>query len=315
MKDFRESRRRIEQKDHAMKEKVMNLKEATALIKNGDNIAFGGCMYSRTPMAVVREILKQSKKDLTLSRNLISFDGDLLLAGGCVKKIITSWFSIGVTWGVSKVMRSYMETGRADFEEWSHMGISLRFKAGAMGIPFLPTLSIIGSDLLKHLPAKEITCPFTGVKLCLVPALFPDIAVIHAHRSDVFGNVQIDGPPFIDVDVAYSAEKVIVTVEEIVSNERIRREPDRTVIPFFCVDAVVEVPFGAYPHECYGVYDADYKHFDEYAAIVKEAGVEGVKMYLDKYVYEPESFEDFLNLFSVERLLSRAKAGREVRDG
>jgi len=312
MVDFVDARKRIERKDHSMREKVMTIEEATRLIKDGDHVAFGGCQYSGTPMAIIREIIRQKKRDLTISRTIVSFEGDLLLVGGCVKRVITSWFSGGVTYGVSRIMRKYMQEGKATYEEWSHLGICLRYKAGAMGIPFIPTLSMLGSDLLKHTDAKEIICPFTGQKLCLIPAMFPDVAVIHAHRADPFGNVQFDGLRFADADVARSASKVIVTTERIISNNQIRREPRKTVIPFFCVDAVVEVPYGAYPHECFGVYEPDFKHFEEYTKIAREKGVEGVKEYLDRYVYEPETFEDYLSLFKLKRILDRTKAGRDV---
>ena len=312
MVDFIEARKRIERKDHSMREKVMTIKEATRLIKDGDHVAFGGCQYSGTPMAIIREIIRQKKRDLTMSRTIVSFEGDLLLVGGNVKRVITSWFSGGVTWGVSKIMRKYLEGGEAEYEEWSHLSMCLRYKGGAMGIPFIPTLSMLGSDLLKHTDAKELICPFTGEKLCLIPAMFPDLAVIHVHRADPFGNVQLDGLRFADMDIARSASKVIVTTERIISNNQIRREPDKTVIPFFCVDAVVEVQYGAYPHECYGVYEPDFEHFDKYAKMAREKGVEGVKEYLDQYVYEPETFEDYLNLFTLKTILDRTKAGREI---
>jgi glutaconate CoA-transferase subunit A len=312
MIDFIEARKKVEQKDHSMKEKIMSIEEAARLIKDGDHVAFGGIQFSGTPMAIIREIIRQKKRDLTVSRTIVSFEGDLLLVGGCVKRVITSWFSGGVTYGVSKIMREFVEKKKVVYEEWSHYSICLRYKAGAMGIPFIPTFSMLGSDLLKHVEAKEMICPFTGQKLCLIPAMFPDVAVIHVHRADPYGNAQIDGLPYADADIARAASKVILTVEKIISNEQIRKEPWRTVIPFFCVDAVVEVPYGAYPHECYGIYEPDYKHFEEYTKITREKGVEGVKEYLDRYVYEPETFEDYLSLFGLKRILERTKAGREV---
>lgn len=312
MINFREARKRIERKDRSMREKVMTIEEATRLIEDGDHVAFGGLHYSGTPMAIIREIIRQKKRDLTISRTIVSFEGDLLLVGGCVKRVMTSWFSGGVTWGVSKIMRKYMQEGEATYDEWSHYAICLRYKAGAMGIPFIPTLSMLGSDLLKHTHAKEMVCPFTKEKLCLIPAIFPDVAVIHAHRADPFGNVQLDGFRFADMDIARSASKVIIATERIISNKQIRKEPDKTVIPFFCVDAVVEVQYGAYPHECYGVYEPDFEHFDKYVKMTKEKGVEGVKEYLDKYVYGPETFEDYLSLFALKTILDRTKAGREI---
>ena len=136
------------------------------------------------------------------------------------------------------------------------MAMGLRFRAGAMGVPFLPMRSMLGSDVIAQLPdTRVIDCPFTGEKLVLVPALNPDVALIHVQRCDPYGNAQIDGLPFMDLDIAMAANRVILTTERIVSNDQIRRRPDRTKIPFFAVDAVVEVPFGSAPHECYGLYE------------------------------------------------------------
>ena len=310
--EFLNTRKKIEQKNHGMVDKITTLDQAVNLINNGDTIALGGCLYSRTPIAMIREIIKKKLTDLTIIRNLVSLEGDWLLASNCLKKIITSWYSIGVTWGVSKVMRDYMENKKAIYEEWSHLGLNLRLKAAAMGVPFLPTFSMLGSDLLKNLSIKKFDCPYTGLEMCAVPAIFPDVAIIHAHRADKYGNVQIDGPPFIDSDVAYSATKVIVTVEEIISNEKIRMTPDRTMIPFFCVDAVVEVPFGSFPHECYGLYESDYEHFDEYTKMLKETNLKGLGKYLDKYIYNPDTFNDFLNIFSVKKIINRIQSGKEI---
>ena len=134
--------------------------------------------------------------------------------------------------------------------------MGLRFRAGAMGVPFLPMRSMLGSDVLAQLPdARVIDCPFTGEKLVLVPALNPDFALIHVQRCDAYGNAQIDGLPFMDLDLALAANRVILTTERIVSNDQIRRRPDQTKISFLAVDAVVEVPFGCAPHECYGAYE------------------------------------------------------------
>ena len=147
----------------------------------------------------------------------------------------------------------------------------MRFRAGAMGVPFMPMRSMLGSDVLKQRPeAKEIDCPFTGEKLLLVPALNPDVALIHVQRCDAYGNAQIDGLQFMDIDLAMAANSVILTTERIVSNDQIRRAPDQTKIPFFCVDAVVEVPFGSAPHECYGAYEPMMKHMEAYVAQVNE---------------------------------------------
>jgi len=294
-------RARLEKKDKGLKEKVMSLSEAVALIPDNVHVAIGGCHYSRTPMASIWEIIRQKKKDLVFSKSITATEGDLLLVAGTTRHIITSWFSPGVTWGVSRIMRQFVQSGEAIYEEWSHMSLGLRYRAAAMGIPFLPTRSMLGSDVYKQLTdIKEMNCPFTGDKLALVPALHPDVAIIHVQKADLYGNAQITGFQFMDKDIALAADKVILTTEQIVDNNEIRRTPDRTDIPFFCVDAVVEVPYGCLPHECYGAYEPDFNHMDMYVKVMMERTIEGVQEYLDKYVYAPRTFDDYLSLFDAK---------------
>jgi glutaconate CoA-transferase subunit A len=160
--------------------------------------------------------------------------------------------------------------------------------------------------------AKEIDCPFTGEKLLLVPALNPDVALIHVQRCDAYGNAQFDGLQFMDIDLAMAANKVILTTERIVSNDQIRRAPDHTKIPFFCVDAVVEVPFGSMPHECYGVYEPASQHMEDYVAQVNGDPVKGMLDYLDKYVYGPKSWNDFLSMIGVDELMDAVQRGWSI---
>lgn len=309
---FVDARRRLEAKDRSLRDKRMSLAQAASFVKDGDHVAIGGCLYSRTPMAVLREILRHRRSHLTLSRNLMCYEGELFLVAGSTQDIITSWIGIGLPWGLSRIVREFVEGGRARLEEWSHLAMGLRYRAGAMGVPFLPTLSMLGSDLQKTTTAKTMVCPFTGAQLCLVPALFPDVAVVHTHRADCFGNAQIDGYPHMDADVAVAASTVILTAEKIVDTEDIRRHADRTVIPFFAVDAVVEAPYGAYPHECYGLYEADLDHIGSYARRVAAEGAEAVRAYLQDYVYGPETFEAYLERFGLDRLLRQQQAAREL---
>ncbi|MBI2360728.1 MAG: CoA transferase subunit A, partial [Deltaproteobacteria bacterium] len=260
---YLELRAKIEQKDKGLREKVKSLSDAVALIPGNSHVAIGGCHYSRTPMAIIWEMIRQGKKGLTISKSITATEGDLLLVAGATRHIITSWFSPGVTWGVSRIMIHYVQSGEARYEEWSHMSLGLRYRAGAMGVPFLPARSMLGSDVSKRLSdIKEMDCPFTGEKLALIPALNPDVAIIHVQRADSYGNAQIGGFPFMDKDIALAATTVILTAEEIIDNSEIRRAPDRTDIPFLCVDAVVESPYGCLPHECYGVYEPDFNHMD-----------------------------------------------------
>jgi glutaconate CoA-transferase subunit A len=313
--DHAELRHRTTERDRSLREKVMSLAEAAALVPDGTSVGIGGSTLSRTPMAMIWALIRAGRRDLFCVRSITSNEGELLFASETSRHILTSWFSQGIVWGVSRIMRSYTESGRARFEEWSHMAVGLRLRAGAMGVPFLPMRSMMGSDVLGQLPdAKLIDCPFTGEKLVLVPALNPDVALIHVQRCDAFGNAQIDGLPFMDIDLAMAANRVILTTERIVSNDQIRRAPDQTKIPFMAVDAVVETPFGSAPHECYGQYEPLFAHLDAYAAQIRRAPEEGIRAYLERYFFGPKSWTEYLDRLGLEELLDARRRGTSIYD-
>jgi glutaconate CoA-transferase subunit A len=312
---YLELRRKTMARDRSLHEKVVTLEEAARLVEDGAKVGIGGSTLSRTPMAMIWALIRARRKNLSCSRSISSSEGELLFASGACDHILTSWFSQGIVWGVSKVMRHYTETGKARFEEWSHMAVGLRFRAGAMGVPFLPMRSMLGSDVIRRLPdVHEMACPFTGERLVLVPALNPDVALIHVQRCDAYGNAQVDGLSFMDLDLAMAANRVILTAERIVSNEQIRRAPDQTKIPFLAVEAVVEVPFGCAPHECYGTYEPFFRHLDEYAALVRKDPEAGMREYLARHFYEPKSWTDYLDLLGLDELLAAARRGRSIHD-
>src|SRR6516165_5613369 len=303
-------------RDRGLREKVMTLEEAAQLVNDGDHVAIGGCTLSRTPMAMIWALIRAGAKNLTISRSITSTEGDLLLAAGTSRHIITSWFSQGIVWGISKVMRHYTESGQARFEEWSHMSIGLRYRAGAMGIPFMPSRSMLGSDVGKRLgPAvKSMSCPFSGELLALLPALNPDVALIHVQRCDAYGNAQLDGLQFMDIDMAMAANRVILTTERIVSNDQIRRAPDQTRIPFFTVEAVVEAPIGCAPHECYGVYEPFFTQLDAYAERTAKDALKGCRDYLEEFYYGPKSWADYLAKIGMAEVLDACRRGRSVHN-
>ena len=310
--DFIEARRRLEAKRKDTGEKLTDAADAVRRVKDGDHVAVGGCLFSRTPTLLVREILRQRRRGLTLSRNLMCFEGELMMVAGAVETIVTSWQGIGLPWGLSKVLRHHVESGLVRMEEWSHLGLGLRYRAGAMGVPFLPTLTMLGSDLMGVSGAKPMACPFTGQTVNLVPALFPDVALLHVHRADRFGNCQIDGYSHMDADIARAAGAVLVTAEEIVDEEEFRRHPDRTAIPGFVVDAVVHAPLGALPNECYGLYETDFGHFDRYVAAINADGLDAVRAYLDRFVYGPATHQEYLELFDPADVDRLRRAAREL---
>lgn len=306
-------REKLAKRDRSLREKVMSLQEAASLVKDGASVGVGGSTMSRTPMAMIWQLIRDGRKDLVCSRSIVSTDGDLLFGSGASSHIVTSWFAQGILWGLSKVMRLHIEKRGATFEEWSHMAMGMRFRAGGMGVPFMPIRSMLGSDIERERPeAKELICPFTGEKLLLVPALNPDVAIIHVQRCDPYGNAQFDGLQFMDIDLAMAANSVILTTERIVANNQIRRRPDQTKIPFFCVDAVVEVPFGSAPHECYGHYEPMIEHMNRYVEQVNGDPERGMKDYLDKHFYQPPSWNDYLSLIGVDELIRSSQRGRSI---
>jgi glutaconate CoA-transferase subunit A len=293
-------------------DKRVSLAEAATLVKDGDVVVAGGCCYSRTPWALLLELLRAGRRDLTLARNLMCFESELFLVRGAAAKLVSSWVGIGLRWGTPKVFRQYVERDPAIYEEWSHLSFGLRLMAASMGMPFLPTASLLGSDLLERTPAKALRCPFTDELLVAVPALVPDVALIHVQTVDAQGNAQVEGPAYMDGEYARAAKTVIVTAEEVVQPDAIVRHAERTLIPGFVVDAVVEVPFGAFPHECHGRYEADFAHFDAYAERVAADGAAGVEAYLRETVDEAGSFAGFLDAVGASALLEHRRRAREL---
>ncbi|MFZ2098687.1 MAG: CoA-transferase, partial [Anaerolineales bacterium] len=184
--------------------------------------------------------------------------------------------------------------------EWSNASISWRMKATAMGVPFLPARSMLGTDMVKYSSAKVIEDPFTGLKVCLLPALILDVAIIHVHRADRYGNAQIEGITGFGAEMARACKRLIISVEEIVDTDEIRKYPDHTIIPYYLVDAVVHAPFGSHPGEMAYMYGRDEPVIREWVEASKTA--EGAKAYLDKYVYGVANHQEYLELIGQERL-------------
>jgi glutaconate CoA-transferase, subunit A len=310
--DFRAARRHLAAKAKPSTEKLTTLDEAVEAIADGNHVALGGCLFSRTPLALMWALLRRRPRGLVMSRNLMCYEGEWGMVAGAVDKVVTSWMGIGLPWGLSRIMREYVETGRVTVEEWSHLALGLRYRAAAMGVPFLPSLTMLGSDLMAVGGSTTVSCPYTGASLHAVPALFPDVALIHVHRADRFGNCQIDGYPHMDADIARAAATVLVTAEEIVPDAEIRRHPERTIISGLAVDALVHVPYGSYPHECYGLYDAEPPHFSEYVSGIQAHGAEAVAHYLDRYVYGPATHAEYLALFGHAALAAARQRAEEI---
>jgi glutaconate CoA-transferase, subunit A len=307
-----EARAEREAAERPAVDKRMTAEAAMALVRDCDHVAIGGTLYSRTPMALVFALLRQRRRHLTVSRSLACYEVELLLVTGALDRIVTSWVGIGLPWGLAPIFRHYVERGEAIYDEWSHLAMGLRYKAGAMGVPFLPSLTMLGSDLAGTLGLQTVACPYTGQQLAAVPALNPDVALIHAHRADMFGNVQVDGYRHMDADIARAARKVIVSAEQIVSPDEIASTPAQTMLPHFAVDAVVAAPYGSYPHECYGLYGADFEHFDAYAAAAKKQGPAAGLRYVEANVDAHADFAGFIAATGAARLAALAADAREL---
>lgn len=280
----------------SMENKTMDLREAISkFVQDGSYIALGGFGHVRVSMAAIYEIIRQRKKNLVVAGKTAVHDLDCLIAAGCVSKVEVAYAFGHELRGLSPASRRAVETGQVKVAtEWSNGAFQWRFKAAASGLPWIPAYIMMGTDTFKHSSAKIVKDPFTGRPICLIPACFPDVAIIHVHRCDRYGNCQIDGILVEDLELARAAKKLIITTEEIIPNKRIREEPWRTCIPYFYVDAVVEVPYGSHPCNMPGCYYFDEEHIAEYLLLTRTT--EGTKKYFDKYVYNVKNFDEYLEL-------------------
>lgn len=294
---FREWNRR---KPKALVDKRMSESEAIQrFVKDGDYL--GTELYGsvRAPMSLVRELIRQGRKGLRVAGQSV-LEIDLLLGASMVTA--TDFTYIGLElYGVSNVLRREVDNGNlGQIVEWSNAGLAWRFKAAAMGVPFLPMRSMLGTDTFNYSAAKVVECPFTGEPIGLVPALILDVGLIHVHRADMYGNAQIDGISGFAHEMSRASRRLILSAEEIVDTEVIRAQPDRTIIPYYLVDAVVEAPFGSHPGEMCYVYERDEPAIKEWVEASKTA--EGTRAYLDRYVYGPADHAAYLDLIGQGQL-------------
>lgn len=299
LEEFREWNRR---KTKALVDKRMSEAEAVQrFVHPGDYI--GTELYGtvRCPMSLVNEIVRQGIGELRLVGQGV-LELDMLLAAHLVKSLDITYIGLEV-YGVSNCLRREVESGRVErCVEWSNASIAWRMKAAAMGVPFLPTRSNLGTDTFRYSAAKLVTCPFTGEKLCLLPALILDVGLIHVHRADCYGNAQIEGISGFAFELARASKRLIISAEEIVDTEVIRQHPDRTIIPYYLVDAVVEAPFGSHPGEMCYRYRRDEEQIREWVKASETP--EGAEAYLQKYIYGVKDHAEYLELIGGERLNS-----------
>lgn len=296
------------QKPKGLIDKRMTEAEAVRrFVHEGDYI--GTELYGtvRCPMSLVNEIVRQGIHNLRVAGQGV-FELDMLLAAGLVKALDVTYIGLEV-YGVSNCLRREVESGRVEqCVEWSNGAIAWRLKAAAMGVPFIPTRSMLGTDTLKYSSAKVVECPFTGQPICLLPALVLDVGLIHVHRADKFGNAQIEGISGFSTELARASRRLIISAEKIVDTEEIRHTPDRTTIPYYLVDAVVEAPFGSHPGEMCYVYRRDEERIREWVEASKEPAT--TQAYLEKNIYGVKDHQEYLQLIGRERLASLSARGR-----
>ncbi|HOL18068.1 MAG TPA: CoA-transferase [Bacillota bacterium] len=289
------AREYFHQKSRRKVDKTTTVAEAVKrLVCDGDYIGVGGFGSNRIPTAVLHEIVRRRKKNLGLAGHTATHDFQILVAGGCINRCDAAYIIGLEARGLSKSARRAVEQGEVEITEWTNAALAWRYKAAAMGLSFIPARSMMGTDTVKYSAAVEMECPFTGKKYLALPALYPDVAIIHVHRADVYGNCQIDGIMVSDYDLARAAKKLIITTEKLVPEEYIRRDPERTVIPYYLVDAVIEVPFGSYPGNMPYLYFSDEEHLQEWLQAEQEP--ESLEQFLQKYIYGVEDFWGYLNL-------------------
>ncbi len=302
-------------------EKVMGLGEAVdRFVFDGCHLSIGGFTINRNPMAAVYEIMRKKVKNLHVYAHSNGQGVDELVGGGCVSKLEIAYGGSGRFAPTCIHFKKAVVDGTITVEDYSNYQMTLRFLAGAMGVPFLPTRSSLGSDILEKwgfsedMRKRETRIPndkmlvmdnpfgdWAGTKkIVLVPAINPDLTIIHVQKADRMGTVRMEGLTFADVEQAKSAKHVIVTCEELVETDVLKENPDMNQIPFFCVDAVVHVPFGAYPTACYRYYDYDPFYLSEYAKYARDE--DEWKLYLDRFVHGVKNHGDLLDIVGDERL-------------
>ena len=296
-----------EHKDRRLVNKVITEHEAVArYVSDGDYVAYDQNIAVRGPASLYREIIRQRKKDLWVMAKFTWTDVSLLVAGGCVSKVDVGWMETG------PVMNRAVKEGRLKLIEWSNGALAYRLLAGSLGVPYLPMRYLGGTDTFEQSGARLTEDPYTGKPVCVVPALNPDVALIHVQQCDIYGNARVLGAGVAPAEMAMASKRVIISTEEIIETDAIRRQPQRTTIPYYLVDAVVHAPFGSYPGSTPGLYGADLEHWLAFAAAQAQDKTEE---YLDRWVHSVASHQEMLDQRLGAEKLDRLRQAETVREG
>ena len=296
--------------------KLVPLSEAIADHVNDGDVLYAAGFTHLIPFAAGHEIIRQRKKDLTLARATPDLIYDQMVAAGCARKVIFSYMgNPGV--GSLRLVRSAIEQGKLEWEEYSHFGMITRLQAGAAGLPFLPMNQTGAVDLEKaNSRIKRIADPYGGKDVIVVPALQPDVAIVHVQRADSHGNAHLWGIIGEQKEAAFAAKRVILTAEEIVDESVIRSDPNRTMIPGIVVSAVCHVPFACHPSYAQGYYDRDNEFYLAWDQTSESA--DATKKYLDEWVYglkDRQEYWEKLGTTTHDRLQVPAQMSQPINYG
>ncbi|MGH8508989.1 MAG: CoA transferase subunit A [Gammaproteobacteria bacterium] len=294
-------------------DKRCDLASLVAHVREGDCVAVGGGLSWREPMAALREMVRQQIGGLKLVGSAHGIDVDLLCGAGAVAASGESYVGFEQDFGMAPNYRRACESGVVEVQDSCCYTLVQQLRATIAGLPFMPMRSVRGTGFMQmHPEYKTMPCPFTGEELVLVPALQPDVAILHTHYGDMHGNLYIEGPPVADVLFAKASKKVIATVEQIVPAEQLA--DIGVTVPYFYVTALSEIAYGAHPTACYPFYAYDRKHTAEYYKHASDGADTFRDRYLRRYVYGCPSHAEYLEAIGGEEELKRLASWRQGTD-
>ena len=294
-------------------DKTTSLEDAVERIDDGSTVAAGLALEHAIPFAAVHELIRQGASELTLVGPISDILFDQLIAGDCVDRIRAAWVG-NVSAGTGYCFRRAVEAGELDVDNHSNFSIALALKAAAMGVPYLPTRSLLGSDILAESETlRKDEDPFTGAPLVLVPAIEPDWAIVHAQRASPAGDVHLWGNTGVTEAAVGAAESVLVTAEEVVDSDVIKSDPSRTLFTRENVDAVVEVPNGAHPSPLAGRYNRDNEYYLEYHGWTAEP--EAAQEWVREWVQDVDSRDEYIEKIDRDLSITEPNVAAEVEYG
>lgn len=299
--------------------KQMSLSDAVAkFVHDGDCLAVGGFVTNRRPYALVREIIRQKKHGLYVEGGPSGGDIDMLVGAGCVTAIMISYIANSGFTAVGRRFKEAVESGNLLFEDFSLDVHTAAYHAAALGLPFVPVVNMLGSDLERvwgisketrkahpKLPKEKLAIlddPFNpGKRICCIPAPSIDVALVHTQTASPDGTCRLEGAPFQDIDIAMAARRTIVSCENLISNDDIRREPEKNSLTGLCVDAVIHAPYGAHPSQCFSHYDYDPAMYTEYDKASRTR--QGFDTFIERYVMDCPTHEAYLDRIGASALI------------